>query len=215
MRAAIYNPYLDTLGGGERYTMAVAVTLVKAGYTVDVEWSNIAIREELQKRFGIDLKGVNFIQDVKRGDGYDVCFWVSDGSIPALRARKNFLHFQVPFTNVSGTSLMNKFKLKRINKVICNSNFTKKIIDNEYGVDSLALYPPVDIDKFKSKKKENLILNVGRFSSLMQSKRQDILVKTFKNFYKSNPDYRLVLAGGVEVGAGNFFDELSMDIQLR
>src|SRR6266852_9194189 len=99
MKAAIYNPYLDTLGGGERYIMAAAVALVKEGYEVHVEWKDAALKEKLEKRFGIDLSGVNFVEDIKRGDGYDVCFWVSDGSIPTLRARKNFLHFQVPFTN--------------------------------------------------------------------------------------------------------------------
>ena len=208
MKAAIYNPYLDTLGGGERYTMAIAAALAKLNYKVDVEWKNAGIKEELEKRFGIDLTGINFVDDIKRGDTYDVCFWVSDGSIPTLRARKNFLHFQVPFTNVSGTSLINKFKLMRINKVICNSKFTKKIIDKEYGVDSVVLYPSVAVEKFKPKKKENIILSVGRFSNLMQSKRQDVLVKTFKNFYKSNSTYKLILAGGVEVGADEYIKEL-------
>ena len=40
MRAAIYNPYLDTLGGGERYVMAVATALANLNYIVDVEWSD-------------------------------------------------------------------------------------------------------------------------------------------------------------------------------
>src|SRR5260221_3685917 len=174
MKAAIYNPYLDTLGGGERYTMAIATTLVKSGYVVDVEWKDGSVKEKLENRFGIDLYKVNFVDDIKRGDGYDVCFWVSDGSIPALKSRKNFLHFQVPFTNDGGTSLLNKFKLMRINKIICNSNFTKKIIDKEFSVDSIDLYPPVSVNKFKSKQKADIILNVARFSELLQSERQDI-----------------------------------------
>jgi hypothetical protein len=44
MRAAIYNPYLDTLGGGERYTLAVATTLFKNGYQVDIEWKGKEIK---------------------------------------------------------------------------------------------------------------------------------------------------------------------------
>src|SRR5258706_3802924 len=94
MKAAIYNPYLDTLGGGERYTMAIATALVKKNYIVDVEWKDASIKTKLEDRFGIDLTNVNFINDVNRGDGYDVCFWVSDGSIPTLKSRKNFLHFK-------------------------------------------------------------------------------------------------------------------------
>src|SRR5258708_6160893 len=211
MKAAIYNPYLDTLGGGEKYTMAIATALAKLNYVVDVEWKDSDIKEKLEKRFGIDLTGVNFVDDIKRGDGYDVCFWVSDGSIPTLKSRKNFLHFQVPFMKVGGTSLINKFKLMRINKIICNSNFTKKVIDKEFGVDSVILYPPVSVDKLKPKKKENLILNVARFSELLQSKRQDVLIETFKAFHKSDQGYKLILAGGVEVGAGKFLEDLKKE----
>jgi len=212
VKAAIYNPYLDTLGGGERYTMAIATTLAKQNYIVDVEWKDSSIKEKLEKRFDIDLSKINFVDNIKRGDGYDICFWVTDGSIPTLKSRKNFLHFQVPFTKVNGKSLINKFKLMRINKIICNSNFTKKIIDKEFGIDSFVLYPPVSVEKFKPKKKENLILNVARFSNLMQSKRQDVLIKTFIAFSKSNDNWKLILAGGAEVGADEYIKKLEKEI---
>ena len=35
-RAAIYDPYLDTLGGGERYCLTVAEILLIAGWQVDL-----------------------------------------------------------------------------------------------------------------------------------------------------------------------------------
>ena len=175
MRAAIYNPYLDTLGGGERYTVSFAKVLLKAGWKVDIEWNDPSVVTTMQDRFGIDLKGLEVVKDIKRGDGYDLCFWVSDGSIPTLRSRKNLLHFQVPFHNIGGNNLLNKMKLFRIEKIICNSEFTKKVIDKEYGIESVVVYPPVDIDHIKSKRKENLILFVGRFSQLKQNKNQDVL----------------------------------------
>src|SRR3989344_5873987 len=120
MRAAIYNPYLDTLGGGERYTMAFAKVLNELGYRVDVQWSDLKIKKQLEERFGINLKDINFVKDINRGNGYDVCFWVSDGSIPILYSRQNFLHFQTPFNDVNGRSLLNRMKLFRIEKIICN-----------------------------------------------------------------------------------------------
>ena len=208
MRAAIYNPYLDTLGGGERYTVAVASALVNAGYKVDIEWKSKSIKKRLEERFGIDLSGVNFVRDIKRGDGYEVCFWVSDGSIPVLRARKNLLHFQVPFHDVGGRTLLNKMKLFRINKIICNSHFTKEIIDKEYGVNSVVIYPPVSVSKIKAKRKQNWILFVGRFSQLTQVKNQDVLIKAFKKFSKEFTDWELILAGGVEVGVGDYLEKL-------
>ncbi len=208
MRAAIYNPYLDTLGGGERYTMAIATSLAKQGYIVDIEWIDPSIKKQLEERLGIDLKDVNFVEDIKRGDGYEVCFWVSDGSIPTLRSRNNLLHFQVPFTNVNGISLLNKFKLMRINTIVVNSEFTKKFIDEEFSVNSFVLYPPVSVEKFKSQKKENMILSVARFSELMQPKRQDVLIEAYKKLHKSIPNSKLVLVGGVEVGDTEFLKKL-------
>ena len=209
MRAAIHNPYLDTLGGGERYTLSFAKVLMDAGYEVDLEWKSDNIIKLLENRFGINLDGINIKEDVNRGDGYDLCFWVSDGSIPALKSRKNILHFQFPFRDVNGKSLLNKMKLFRINHVICNSHFTKKFIDDEYGVNSLVVYPPVDTMAIKSKRKENIILYVGRFSQLTQKKRQDILIQVFKKLYDGGTtDWKLVLAGGVEVGKDDYFNKL-------
>ncbi|OGM16143.1 hypothetical protein A2V55_02300 [Candidatus Woesebacteria bacterium RBG_19FT_COMBO_37_29] len=208
MKAAIYNPYLDTLGGGERYTMAFALVMAEKDFRVDVEWKDENIKVRLEKRFNMDLSKINFVQDIKKGDGYDVCFWVSDGSIPLLHARVNLLHFQFPFTNINGKTLLNKMKLFRINKVICNSIFTKSFIDKEFGIKSTVVYPPVSVEQFKPKRKENLILYVGRFSTLTQAKRQDILIKAFKKFYINSNDWELVIAGGSEVGVGDYVKSL-------
>ncbi|RJR28785.1 glycosyltransferase [Candidatus Microgenomates bacterium] len=210
MKAAIYNPYLDTLGGGERYTMSFAKVLLKEGYQVDVQWSKSQILQPLQERFGINLNGVRIVDDIHKGDGYDLCFWVSDGSVPALRARRNILHFQFPFTNVNGKSLINKMKMFRISSAVCNSNFTKSYIDREYGVNSKVLYPPVEM-LASTQSKDNTVLYVGRFSQLTQMKRQDVLVEVFKKLYDSSnvvKKWHLVLAGGSEIGSNSIVKNL-------
>lgn len=209
MKAAIYNPYLDTLGGGERYTLSFAKVLQEAGYSVDLEWKDQGIIKKLEDRFGMDLKGLSVVSDIKKGDGYDLCFWVSDGSIPLMHGRVNILHLQVPFHGVNGKSLMNKMKLFRINKIVCNSYFTKRIIDKEFGVDSVVIYPPVDVESFKPKRKENIILYVGRFSGILQNKGQDVLITCFKSLCDGGlKDWKMILAGGVEVGVGDRIEEL-------
>lgn len=209
MRAAIYSPYLDTLGGGERYAMSVARALISKDYRVEVEWKDSSIKEKLERRFDIDLKDVKFVKSIDRGDDYDVCFWVSDGSIPMLRARKNFLHFQIPFHDTSDKTLFNRMKFFRIEKNICNSRFTKGFIDKEYGVKSIVIYPPIDVKKIKPARKENLIIFIGRFSQLTQAKHQDVLVKAFKAFFDSGfKDWKLALAGGTEVGVDDYVEEL-------
>lgn len=207
MKACIIDPYLDTLGGGERYTLSFGLILKELGYDVDVEWSNTDIIKKAQTRFGLNFSSLNIKNDVKKGEGYDLLFWVSDGSIPLLHARKNIIHFQVPFHDVEGKSLINKMKLFRVNKIICNSFFTKKIIDEEYGVDSTVIYPPVNIEKIKPKRKENIILYIGRFSNLLQSKNQDLLIESFKIL--NNPKWKLVIAGSNDVGSQGIIEKLN------
>lgn len=209
MKAAIYNPYLETLGGGERYTMSFASVLDELGYQVEIEWDDESILTKIQDRFGLTLPKVRVVSDIKKGEDYEICLWVSDGSIPMLRARKNYLHFQMPFKDVDGRSLINRMKMFRIEKIICNSYFTKSFIDKEYAGEKIVIYPPVATDAFKAKKKEKLIVYLGRFSQLTQTKNQDILVERFKSFYDSGyRDWKMILAGGIEVGVDDYVDNL-------
>lgn len=209
MRAAIHDPYLDTLGGGERYTMTVAQILKKKGWDVDVEWRETGILKKLEARLGLDLFGINVVDTINKDRHYDLVFWLSDGSIPLLLGKKNILHFQVPFRRVGGKSLFNQLKLKKIDTVICNSSFTKKFIDKEYGVKSSVIYPPVDVESFRPAGKENIILSVGRFSQLLQSKGQDVLVDVFKKMVdKGLSGWKLNLAGGTDVGGKEFVKKL-------
>lgn len=204
MRAAIYNPYLDTLGGGERYTMTVAHVFKKRGWDVEVEWKDPKIVGLLEERLGINLSGIEIFPDISKGAGHDLVFWLSDGSIPMLFGKKNILHFQTPFHDIGGKSLFNKLKLLKVNCVVCNSNFTKNFIDKEYGVKSLVIYPPVAVEDLIPTKKENIVLSVGRFSQLQQSKRQDVLIDVFKKMADKLKGWKLVLIGGSDVGGSEF-----------
>ena len=64
MRAAIFDPYLDTGGGGERYILAVADTLKKNGYEVDIEWRDAKILDWLAVRTGRDYSGINIVPSI-------------------------------------------------------------------------------------------------------------------------------------------------------
>jgi len=209
MKAAIYSPYLDTLGGGERYVVSFGMVLTSLGWGVDIQSSDKDIIVKLSERFGFNLDGFSVVDSIKRGDGYDLCFWLSDGSIPRLLARKNILHIQRPFYDIDGRSLINRMKLFRIQEIVVNSKFTKKWIDKEYPKQSIVIYPPIDVVSFHPGKKENIILSVGRFSQLEQSKRQDVLIRAFKKLYDGgNKDWRMVLVGGSEVGRTKYVDKL-------
>ena len=208
MKAAIYTPYLDTLGGGELYMLSIARALIEENWELDIENTKPELINKASKRFNIDLSKLNSVESIKRGEDYDACFWLSDGSIPLLRSRNNILHFQRPFKEVDGKSLINRMKLYRVKSIIVNSKFTKSWIDKEYPIKSLVVYPPVNTSNFKPKRKQNLILYVGRFSQLEQNKNQDVLLEAFINFYEYHRDWELVLAGGSEVGRTDYVDKL-------
>jgi glycosyltransferase involved in cell wall biosynthesis len=201
--AAIYNPYWDTLGGGEKYVATAVAAFLKAKYQPIILWHDSDILDKIQLRFGLNLEGAIVDRDLwdtfqtaktteklKLSSEFDSFFWVSDGSIPLLGSKKNLLHFQVPFT--VKVSLLNKIKIKSFDHIICNSRFTKSIIDKNYSCKSNILYPPVTL--IDPDIKENVILSVGRFDNILHSKRQDILIEAFKQL--DAPDWKLVLAGG-------------------
>lgn len=220
MRAGIFDPYLDTVGGGERYAMTVAETLLEKGWSVDVFWKNDQVKSKLIEKFSLKIGRINFFSYSpfennlftrrKIESNYDLLFYFSDGSLPFMFGKKNLLHFQVPFKNVLKKSLKNNLKLRNIFAVVCNSNFTKRFIDEGLGISSKVIFPPVDVAILEPMTKKNIILSVGRFSQLLQGKRQDVLVDAFKEMVKEKKikDWKLILAGGSEVGSKEYLQEL-------
>jgi len=219
MKAGIFDPYLDTIGGGERYALTVAEALLKKGWRVDLFWPDKEIKEKLIQNFALEIERVNFVSYspwkrnlLNRWNfewEYDLLFYLSDGSVPMMLGRRNLLHFQVPFKNLRPT-IKNKIKLETIDKIICNSLFTKQVIDGRLKVNSTVIYPPVDVGSIKPGKKEDVILSVGRFSQLLQGKRQDVLVRTFKEMVDRGglEGWKLILAGGSEIGGREFLGKI-------
>ena len=219
MKVGIFNPYLDTLGGGERYMMAIAQVLGEKGNQVDVFWHQPETKQKLQQRFGFDLKNVqikeyNFfvnrslLKKWQISRQYDLFFFLSDGSIPFLFAKKNFLVFCVPFTHKNGQSLLNRIKMRNLS-VISISNFTKKFIDEEYGIDSKVVYPPVSVDDFQAGEKQNIILSVSRFSQTLHAKKQAILIEAFADLCRQGlRGWRLILVGGLRPNDRQYLNTL-------
>jgi glycosyltransferase involved in cell wall biosynthesis len=198
VRAAIFNPYWDTLGGGERYVSSFVHFLLTHRFQVDIWWP-VDVSSQISDRFGINITRANFISPGKSSD-YDLLFWVSDGSLPISLSRKTIVHFQFPFTGVGGSSFKN-FVKSRFYTFVTNSQFTKSYIDKEYRVNSHVIYPPVAVENFIPDKKQKTILYVGRFSNLTQHKGQEVLIDAFSQFSPKFPDWKLILAGGTQVGA--------------
>lgn len=218
MRIGIFDPYLDDLGGGEKYMMTVASCLSQNN-DVTVFWNSKEDVDAVSKRFSLDLSKVNvsanifsphvsFIKRMMVSKNYDVIIYLSDGSVPTVLSKKLFLHIQQPLTNIH-PNIKLRLKMKKVNKIFVNSFFTKDFVDKEFGTNSVVVYPPVEIHH-KKIKKENFILHVGRFriKGFTNFKKQDVLVEQFKKLEKDGlKNWKLLMAVSVNPGDEELFEE--------
>lgn len=226
MKVGIFDPYLDDLGGGEKYMMTIAQCLTKKN-DVYVFWDGMEDIEELLKRFSLDLSKVKFVKNIFSSHvnslyriletrKYDVIILLSDGSIPFSLSKKTFIHLQQPIL-IRNLNLKTKFKIKRINKFFCNSYYSKSYIDKSLGVTSAVLYPPVNIQG-KNLNKENIILHVGRFrvrdvtissQPIGDYKKQKVMVDAFKDMVdKGLGNWKFILAVSVKDTDKKSFEKL-------
>ncbi len=210
-KALLFSPYLDTVGGGEYYLFSLAKLLLNNNYEVTVAWKDNKPVKWAKDRFGLDIKKIIFDKKayglfISKGKfwqkfllqkNFDLFFFLSDGSVPFIFSKNNILHFQVPFSGLRESGLT-RLKIKQINKIVVNSEFTKKIIDRQLKVKSQVIYPPVEVHK-NIFKKEKIILSVGRFDEKLNSKRHDVLIKAFKKLADGGvKGWSLILAGGAK-----------------
>lgn len=178
-------------------------------------------KKALAERFGLNLSNVNFIS-APLGAGtnfvsrhfflktYDICFYLTDGSIFYPSSKKNYLHIQSPLVGQPAKNFWGRLKLKAWNLIIYNSRFTRINSEKNWPLESLVIYPPVDTDNIKPLKKEKYILSVGRFFGFLKDKKQKLLINTFIKLYQKGKlkDWSLHLAGSAGTGDSPYLEEL-------
>lgn len=87
--------------------------------------------------------------------------------------------------------LIDRINVKYVSKIICNSSYSKKIIERIYGIKSEIVYPGIDENIFYplKTKKENIVLCVGNISRI---KGQDFIIRSLQPILRK---YTLVLIG--------------------
>lgn len=217
MRIGLYDPYLDTLGGGERYILTAASCL-SSNNEVSIFWDDNSYLAKAENKFNIDLSKVTTEKNIFSTQNpllkrmfatkkYDVLIFMSDGSIPFLFAQKNILLFQFPVNWVHGSSLINSLKLKQVDEIICYTDFVKQYLDRTFKTSTKVVYPPVE--QIKGSQKENIILSVGRFTKAMNAKKQEVLIQAFKEMCDNGlKEWKLVLAGSYLPEDKDFVDEI-------
>ncbi len=226
LKVGIYSPYLDTVGGGERYMLTIAEVLSKENKVdifLDSHLQTLEldpIKEKVSKLLGLNLSKVEYIK-APFGKGtsiwerlnflkkYDLFFYLTDGSIFYSSARTSILHIQSPI-NVSNSGIWNKVKQSSWNLVIYNSEFTKKHCEKFWKIKGEVLYPPVNTEIFKPFKKKKQILTVGRFYGYLKDKKHELMIKSFKNIVDSKKvnNWSFHLAGGAGEGDETYLKEL-------
>jgi glycosyltransferase involved in cell wall biosynthesis len=104
--------------------------------------------------------------------------------------------------------ILEKASWKKIDYILFNSGLSferaqkqRLLRDKKFEI----LHPPIDVKKFENlkTKKGDYFLYVSRFSN---PKRQDVLIKAWRNFVKKYPKYKLILVGSLE--NKNYFNKL-------
>ncbi len=224
-KAALFDPYLDVLGGGEKHILSILKVLDNMGYDIDIFWDE-NLPKNIKSRFHLDFTSLTFKPSVFKKNvsaltrtitlfPYDFFFYVTDGSYFLSSARKNFIFCMVPNKDLYSKSYINK--LKTVNATfISNSGFTASHL-KKWGIKSKVLYPYVSTDFFSKNNgaKEKVILSVGRFFGGLHVKNHKTMISNFKKLSKNGllKGYKLILAGGLKKEDQTYFNSLKTIIK--
>lgn len=223
-KLALYDPYLDVLGGGEKHILSILKVLEEEGYEINIFW-DYDLTQKIEKFFllhffnklkwlpNIFKKKGNWWEKFFRLSEFDLFFYITDGSYFFSSAKRNFVFCMVPKKDLYPNSFF--ARLKTINfKFIANSKFTSSWL-KKWGIENDYLYPYID-DKLlkldlKKIKKEKIILSVGRFFPHLHKKHHKIIIQLFKKMSRSHKnfkDFKLVMAGGLKREDESYFNQL-------
>lgn len=223
MRIGIFDPYLDDLGGGEKYMMTIAQCLSDR-HEVFIFWDKKQDLDELKNRFSLNLNRIGLKKNIFSGKvslwrklletrRYDAIIFLSDGSIPFSLSKKLFVHLQQPLIKINSAGWKDAMKLKRITKVFYNSEYTKSFNDKRlFKIPNVVIYPPVKL-LAKNVSKDNMVLHVGRFRvrnvGTEDYKKQGTMIDAFKEMIDEGlSDWKFVIAASVKEEDEEEFSQL-------
>ncbi|PIY72364.1 hypothetical protein COY87_01350 [Candidatus Roizmanbacteria bacterium CG_4_10_14_0_8_um_filter_33_9] len=215
---ALYDPYLDILGGGEKHILSILQVLENEGFNIHIFWDQ-DFSSSIVNNLNLKFKHLIFLPNIFRSSSplekvnilkkYNMFFYVTDGSYFLSSAKKNIVFCMVPNKTLYNMNLINKIKTLN-SSFISNSIYTQKWLQ-KWGITSQVIYPYVTSDLLDTKqktKKENIILSVGRFFGHLHAKKHEEIIKTFQLFQKNYPDFKLVLIGGLKQEDKPYFERL-------
>lgn len=207
-QAAVYTPYALQQGGGEKYILSVAETLLASGYEVTLvtphQYSTLRLLQ-LARDFRLNLSGLQpMTLNLALKKHFDLVIMMGNEITPptALRGSRNIFHCQFPFQS-AGEFAGSYGLLKDIDLIVVNSEYTKEHVERKLRASSFqppvkVIYPPVhEISAETVKRDELRITTIGRFTQGGHQKRHDILIETFKELTYEFPSASLNVLGGL------------------
>jgi len=197
----VFDPYLASSGGGERYMFALVTAVAECGKRVVIAGPNADLPK--LRSFGFpeaEVRPMTTWGFVGASRRFRTTVSLSNHPPPPSLARHAVVVVQFPFTGLSSNPLrrlVERWMLRRSHFVVY-SEFARGWLRERWGVHAVVLPPPVELGDYRVELKRRVILNVGRFFPSQHSKRQDALVAAFAALpAEARAGWRLVLAGGV------------------
>lgn len=221
-KAALYDPFLDVMGGGEKHILSILKVLEEKGFEIHIFWNNdvndsikhilnINFSNKITYHKNIFITKQPFVNKYRSLKPFDIFFYVTNGSYFFSSSKKNYIFSMVPDKKLYKMGILNKIKTYNY-EFISNSYFTKNCL-KKWKINSKVLYPYIGKEYLSLRRdvqKEKYILSVGRFFRHLHSKRQDITINLFKELKKSTQfkDFKLILAGGLKDEDKSYFHKL-------
>jgi glycosyltransferase involved in cell wall biosynthesis len=215
VRAGIYYPFEPYVGGGERYTFALAEHLGR-GHHVELLTAGADRVPALASSLGYDLSRVQlrprtgYISPYEKAAGsrrYDLFVCVSNHAVPPVASlgKRALLVVQFPFPARSGdwlrSGLLGPLMLRSYHLAVVYSEYVAKWLRlrSPRPIETRVLAPPVEpIGADPNAPRENIILAVGRFFEGEHSKRHEVMVEAFRGLVDGGlRGWELHLAGSV------------------
>lgn len=216
---ALYDPYLDVMGGGEKHVLSILQVLEKSGFEIYIFWDQ-NLFSSIKNNLNLSFNHLTFLSNIFKSSSpfekinklknFDMFLYVTDGSYFISSAKKNVIFCMVPNKTLYRMTLLNK--IKTLNTVfISNSTYTQLWL-KKWGITSSVIYPYVTNDLLNTNlaeiKKEEIVLSVGRFFGHLHAKKHEEIIDTFLIFQKTNPQFKLVLVGGLKEEDKPYYESL-------
>lgn len=225
MNIGLYDPYLDTLGGGEKYFLTVLEEAVGLEGAVVTLFSPSKPSVKDWKRLNISIPARKFrwqkaTDETVGAYTHDLdLFIVLHAAIPPESHAKRSVaivqfpfeylpfkrkrHFARPLASLKDRGRFKK-NLSSYDLFVCYTNFVKTHLRQRLEVQKIkVINPPVDVVSAKGTAKKHRILAVGRFFQGGHNKKHDVMIKAFHELSGQLKDpWELHLAGGAGNDAG-------------